>query len=193
VPEEGVRDFIEWGFWTGMRKGETSKLTWAMFDRETWTLTIPGDITKNRKGRPIPLVGPLRAIIERRLTTRRLDCAHIFWRVYNGASTKRLRRGDPTRIYEFRKLWDTACKKAGLPGRLYHDFRRTGVRNLTKAGVHRKVAMKISGHKTESVYERYNIDTDEDVRDAVEKLAVYVAALPGDRKVVPISERKATS
>ena len=82
-----------------------------MLDRETWTLAIPGQITKNRKGRLIPLIGPLKAIVERRLKARRLDCPFLFWRPHTGAPTKQLHQGDPTRIYEFRKSWITACKK----------------------------------------------------------------------------------
>jgi hypothetical protein len=63
------------------------------------------------------------------------------------------------------KAWRTACQDAGVPGRILHDFRRTAVRNLERAGVPRSVAMKITGHKTESVYQRYAIVSDADLRD----------------------------
>ena len=123
------------------RKGEISKLTRALVDRETWTLTLPGRITKNGKPKTLALVGPLRAIIERRLAAARPDCPLLFYR---------LRKGKPVRIYEFRKAWASACKAVGLTGKLFHDFRRTGVRNVIRAGVPRKTAMAISGHRTET-------------------------------------------
>lgn len=65
------------------------------------------------------------------------------------------RQGAP--IGDFRKAWATACVAAGTPGRMPHDFRRTAVRNLERAGVPRAVAMKLTGHKTESVSRRYAI------------------------------------
>jgi integrase len=178
LPDDGgLRDFVEWAYWTGMRKGEIAKLTWAAFDRETWTLTLPARSSKTKKPRKLALRGPLRTIIERRRAARRTDCPLIFWRMSDGK---------PTRVYEFRKSWATACKAVGVSGRLFHDLRRTGVRNLIRAGVQRKVAMKISGHLTEHVFERYNIDTDDDLGEAVEKVAAYVDALPTRRTVVPI-------
>lgn len=192
--DTGLRDFLEWAFWTGMRKGEIAKLEWSAFDRETWMLTLPGRITKNRRPRRLALEGPLRAIIERRLAARRLDCRLIFWRAHQGAVTSRLQVGMPVRIYEFRKTWATACRKAGIQagkaGRIFHDLRRTGVRNLRRAGVDRKVAMAISGHRSESVFERYNIDTDEDLREAVEKVASYVGQLSSPPTVVPMAVRR---
>jgi len=54
VTDAGLRDFLEWAFWTGMRKGEIAKLEWSAFDRETWMLTLPGRITKNRRPRRWP-------------------------------------------------------------------------------------------------------------------------------------------
>jgi integrase len=71
---------------------------------------------------------------------------------------------------DFRKAWTSACEAAGVAGRIRHDFRRTAVRNLERAGVPRSVAMKITGHKTESVYRRYAIVSDADLQEAVRKL-----------------------
>ena len=84
-----------------------------------------------------------------------------------------------------------ACKAVGLtPGRqgglTFHDTRRTAVRNLIRAGVDQTVAKKISGHRTDSTFDRYNITSEDDLRDAVEKVAAYVDTLPTDRKVAVI-------
>jgi integrase len=67
-------------------------------------------------------------------------------------------------------VWKTACKAAGVPGRLAHDFRRTAVRNLERRGVPRSVAMKITGHRTEAVYRRYAIVSDADLQEATLRL-----------------------
>jgi integrase len=70
----------------------------------------------------------------------------------------------------FRKAWKTACKAAGVPGRIPHDFRRTAVRNLQRAGVPQSVAMAMVGHKTVSIYRRYSIVDESMLRDAADKL-----------------------
>ena len=78
------------------------------------------------------------------------------------------RQGKP--IKSFIKIWRVACRAAGCPGRIPHDLRRTAVRNLERAGVPRSTAMAMVGHKTESVYRRYDIVTESDLHDAAAKM-----------------------
>ena len=78
------------------------------------------------------------------------------------------RNGVP--ITAFTKAWKTACLKSGCPGRIPHDLRRTAVRHLVRAGVPERVAMQMTGHKTRSVFERYNIVSETDFADAVRHL-----------------------
>lgn len=160
-----VQDFARWAFWTGMRRGEIAKLTWAAFDRESSTLILPGRSTKNKRSRKLVLEGMYREIIARRFSARRLDSPHIFHR-----------QGKP--IGSFRKAWKTACTRAGVPGLLFHDLSRTAVRNLIRAGIDTAVAKKISGHRTDQVFQRYNITSDEDIQDAQVRLEQYLTTLP---------------
>jgi len=106
-------------------------------------------------------VGALKEIIDRRWSKRRLDCPFVFHR--NGKQIK-----------SFLKGWKTASKAIGQPLLVPHDMRRSGVRNFRKAGLSESEGMKISGHKTRAVYDRYDII--DDLRDSVTKVQDHLAS-----------------
>ena len=98
------------------------------------------------------------------------------------------RDGKP--IKDYYGGWDKACRLAGFPDRVAHDLRRTAVRNLERAGVPRSAAMKMTGHKTESVYRRYAIVDEAMLRESAEKLAAFHEGQKNShRKGVSIRER----
>ncbi len=80
-------------------------------------------------------------------------------------------RDDGRPLGQFHKQWTSACRAAGVPGKVPHDLRRTAVRNLVRAGVTEKVAMTLTGHKTRAVFDRYDIVSEADLTQAVQKLA----------------------
>jgi integrase len=90
------------------------------------------------------------------------------------------REGVP--VVDFRKPWGAACKVAKIGHRLFHDLRRTAVRNMIRAGVAQSVAMSISGHKTVSMFNRYNITSGADKIDALKKTSEHLAAQPKKRQ-----------
>jgi integrase len=101
--------------------------------------------SKNHEGRMFPMTPELTGILTRQLErTRLLEKA-------SGRIVPWVCHGDGTPIKDYYDAWDKACSLAGVPDRLAHDLRRTAVRNLERAGVARTAAMKMTGHKTESI------------------------------------------
>jgi integrase len=151
---------------TGWRsKSEVLPLPWAQIDFTAGTVRLEPGTTKNRKGRTFVMTAELRELLEGQRAwveaIQRRTGQIIPW-VFPHA--------DGRAIKSFRKSWETACRRAGLPGKIPHDFRRTAVRNLERAGVPRSVAMAMTGHKTESVYRRYDIVSERDLRDAAARI-----------------------
>ncbi len=152
-------------------QSEVLTLRRSQVDLKAGTLRLdPGD-TKNDEGRTVYLTPELQTLLSQQLKrvdrlAKQTGCV-IPW-VFPHLKKGRLQG---KRIGDFRKAWKTACTKAGVPWMLRHDFRRTAVRNMERNAVPRSVAMKLTGHKTESVYRRYAIVSDADLQEASRKLA----------------------
>jgi integrase len=159
-----LRPIVQFAYRTGWRKGEIINLTWNRVDLREGIVRLEAGETKNDEGRTLYLDPELKKIFDAQWKNRRLGCPYVFHR-------------DGTRMQGFRKSWVTACKKIGLGEMLFHDLRRSGVRNLVRSGVPERVAMAISGHKTRSVFERYNIVSPDDLKQAVVKQDAYLRAL----------------
>src|SRR5262249_6011870 len=155
-------------------------------DRETSMLTLAGKDAKTGQPRTLPVRAALRPIIERRVKARRVRhddgrealAEYIFHRGGRGMGAVKERMA-------------TACEKAGLakiqgegrtrkvrPLKLVYDLRRTAIRNAVRAGVDPAVVMRISGHRTRAVFDRYNIIDERDLAAAIERTSAYVETLP---------------
>jgi len=163
------RPVLTFGYHTGWRAGEILSLTWDKVDLRQGTVRLDPGETKSGEGRTYYLDEELKSILRSLFVNRRLDCPYVFSR-------------DGERIGRYDKIWRTACRKAGLRGKLFHDLRRTAARNLVRSGIPEVVAMKITGHKTRSVFDRYNIVSHEDLKEATKRHEAYIQAQSGERK-----------
>ncbi len=159
---EYLRDPIAFLYLSGWRLGEMKAVEWRDVDLAGRIVRLRPEISKNKDGRLLPLSGELLEIMDRARVGRRPDCPFVFHR---GAES----------IGDFRKAWSAACKAAGLRPILVHDLRRTAVRNMVRAGIPDRVAMTLSGHKTRSIFDRYNIVSEADLMSATERLHEHLA------------------
>jgi integrase len=162
LPPE-YQDVLDYAYLSGWRRGEILTLEWRDVDRAAGVIRLRPEVSKTREGRVLVLSTPLRDVMERRWRGRAIGCSLVFHRDGYGLE------------HHFEPPWRRACKAAGVPGRLFHDLRRTAIRNMVRAGIPERVAMQVSGHKTRSIFDRYNIVSETDLRQAAERLAAYVS------------------
>lgn len=169
LPED-LRPFIRFLSYTGWRKGEAIKLNWGNVDFRQGLVRLEPGTTKNGDGRTFPFreLPALNALMEEQRRRTQVMENHygqiipsVFWRRW-GPRIRAVRR--------FETSWRKACLDACYPGKLIHDLRRTAVRRLERAGVSRSVAMRLTGHKTERIYNAYAIVNERDLSEGVKKL-----------------------
>lgn len=166
LPEE-VRPVVKFAYATGWRTAsEVLPLEWRNVDWVGRCVRLDAHTTKNGEARSFPFTADIETILKgqlaehERLKAAGTICPFVFHR--NGE-----------RIVTFRTAWQSACK-AGCPGKLIHDMRRSAVRTFERAGIPRSVAMSIVGHKTESIYRRYAIVDEAMQREAAARLDAWV-------------------
>lgn len=186
------------GYFTGMRHGEVLSRKWEHIDFLNGTILLWGDETKNSEPRPVPIVPQLRALLSAQLAKRRQDCPYVCFPLDRKSRAVRIKgfrkawyracievglgkmepeidpaSGEPV-LAKPRSDRKRAKPKVKMiyRGLIFHDLRRSCVRNLMRAGVPEKVAMEISGHRTRNTFERYNITSERDLMVASRKLSV---------------------
>lgn len=158
---------------TGLRRGRLAVMLWTDVDWDGGAVWIRRGESRNKRGTKVPLEGELRDIIARRWAPRGYRTADG----ETAVSPSSFHR-DRQPIGDFRKAWASACKAAGVAGRLFHDMRRSVLRTMIRAGVPEAVAMRIGGHKTRAAFGRYNIASKPDIREAVGRTQAYLETLP---------------
>jgi integrase len=171
---EHYRPILTFAYHTGCRKGEILSLRWSQVDLQERVVRLEPGTTKNDEARIIPMAPDVYTMLVMQSERRAVECPECPWVFF---------RGKGEQIRKIQNAWLAACETAGLwdpkakkPTKLFHDLRRTGVRNLVRAGAPEVVAQRISGHKTRAVFDRYNIVNETDLKDATRRLGEYLAS-----------------
>jgi integrase len=151
-----LRGFLAVAFNFGFRKNELLGLRVGQINLRDRTIQLLPGTTKNDKGRTVRMTEDVYQRLAPCLKDKKADDALFTWE-----------NGDP--VKDFRAAWSTMCEAAKVEIDV-HDFRRTAIRNMIRAGVSEKTAMRISGHVTRDVFDRYDIGSDADLVDAAQKL-----------------------
>ena len=160
---------------TGWRiASEVLPLEWHQVNFTTGEVRLNPETTKNREARTFPMTDDLRRLLKKQHVEHlKLKKAGQIepWVFFRMVADKRGGTKHPKRIRRFNKAWKNATIAAGCPGRIPHDLRRTAVRNMVRRGVPERVAMQLAGHKTRSVFDRYNIVSSGDLQTARTQLS----------------------
>jgi integrase len=186
---ERLRPFVLLLYTTGVRTGEARKIQWSQVDFDEGVIRLSQTQTKNANARVLPLDDELAEMLK----------------------AERKKSGSVFPFTSFRKAWCNACVKVGLGtldrtgvnkklngdygkygGLIPHDLRRSAVRDLIRAGVSQTVAMRISGHKTDAIFRRYNITEDKDLLAAKDSLRAYRSRIGQVQKSEQASREKAS-
>jgi integrase len=151
------------GYHLGIRKGELLKLQWSMVDFAAGEIRVPAKNAKNKRHRVLPIYGEMREFMLIAKADRDANHPKCKWVVSDHGE----------QIRDFRGEWAAATQAVGMDGLLFHDLRRSAVRNMVRSGISEKVAMEISGHLTRSVFDRYNIVSARDVKEAGRKMEAH--------------------
>ena len=157
------QDVLDFAYYSGWRKREILELRWSEVDEGGGVVRLSPERSNTRVGRVLPIVPPIAAVLARRRAQRQGEDPVVF-------------RRDAVTVRAWRTAWPEACRRAGVPGRLLHDCRRTAARNLVRAGVPERVAMQLTGHRSRAVFDRYNIVREDALHQAGARLVAYVAA-----------------
>jgi integrase len=160
-----VQGMLIFGYHLGMRKTALKNLRRDQVDWAGKIIRADAAAGAKKQGRVLPIYGDMVPWLEMQMAA---------WP--NTPKCRWILHQDGARIGEFRKSWATACRAANVPDLLFHDLRRSAVRNMERAGVPRSQAMAITGHKTDSIYSRYAIVSEQDVKAAGEKLGRLMKA-----------------
>jgi integrase len=164
---------VHFAYLTGMRAGEIFRLTWDKVDIANRIIRLTATDTKTSESRVLYLCDKALDILAEAGKVRSLGHSRVF--TYQGGPIRGIRTA-------FLK----ACKKAGLEDFRFHDLRHTFNTNMRKAGLDHSVIMKLTGHKTASMFYRYNMVDSENAREAYRKLELLIgSAGPGSGKETP--------
>jgi site-specific recombinase XerD len=178
-----LHNLVAVAFFTGWRTNSELLTRERRHVRDGWLVLEVGE-GKTRKARqfPVAMIPRLKAAIDdqlERVAAMEKSLGRVIPWLFVGATGERIK--------SFRTAWLTARVKAGLLNAIPHDFRRVAVRALNAAGVPIKTAMEMVGHRTMSVYHRYDIVDERDLRAGGEKLAAYYEKRKAFlQKVVPL-------
>jgi len=189
---EALRPVVEFAYITGWRvPSEVLPLQWRSVDLRGGDIRLDAGTTKNGEGRVFPMTDDLRSLLEsqRRLADHAERSADeiVRWVFFRMVAKGRHGPKHPHPIRAFTKAWAAACTAAGCAGRIPHDLRRTAVRNMVRRGVPERIAMALTGHKTRSVFERYNIVSEGDLRTAAALLQGLTGTIQGQSKKSAVS------